>query len=537
MAATYLTPGVYIEEQRSGSMPIAGVGTSVAAFIGFTEKYDTEHGDPTDPRGVKPQLVTNWPQYERVYGGFTQGAMLPFAVKGFFDNGGTSCFIVRIPSQRDAADGNGHRPTMALPPASTTPGLDGLKVEALDATAHLEIEVVPPAPAADGQEQSQDYTLRVLQDGAVQEEISGLNFTKSPRAFERSVREQSKLITVSTQTAGTSLADLAPAAGRYALEQPSMQVVAMDVNPSDLEGSEAERTGYQGLAIAKDVTMVAIPDLVTIATREDGTVDEDTYLSVQGKLVDWCQAGGTRMAILDTPPGLSATRALEWRTRLARDSAFATLYYPNVVVDNPLARPGSSNGDRFVTVSPVGHVAGIWARTDATRGVWKAPANESVLGITRLANDVTDGEQALLNPDGVNCIRSFGVNGMRIWGARTLSSSDPELALRQRPPAVQLRGGVDPPRHPVGGVRAERPGTVGARQAQHHLVPARAVGPGRVRDHRRVTRLLRHVRRAQQPVALRGRRPPDRRGRHRPGEAGRVRHLPHQPAPERRQRQ
>jgi phage tail sheath protein FI len=101
------------------------------------------------------------------------------------------------------------------------------------------------------------------------------------------------------------------------------------------------------------------------------------------------------------------------------------MYYPNVVVDNPLARPGSTNGDRFVTVSPVGHVAGIWARTDATRGVWKAPANESVLGITRLANDVTDGEQALLNPDGVNCIRSFGVNGMRIWGARTLSSSDP----------------------------------------------------------------------------------------------------------------
>jgi uncharacterized protein len=425
MAATYLTPGVYIEEQRSGSMPIAGVGTSVAAFIGFTEKYDTEHGDPTDPQGVKPQLVTNWPQYERVYGGFAKGAMLPFAVKGFFDNGGTSCFIVRIPSQRDAAEGNGHRPTMALPPASTTPGLDGLKVEALDAAAHLEIEVVPPAPAADGQEQSQDYTLRVLQDGAVREEISGLNFTKSPRAFERSVREQSKLITVSLQAAGTSLADLVPAAGRYPLEQPSVQTVAVDVNPSDLEGSEAERTGYQGLAIAKDVTMVAIPDLVTIATREDGTVDEETYLSVQGKLVDWCQAGGTRMAILDTPPGLSATRALEWRTRLARDSAFATLYYPNVVVDNPLARPGSTNGDRFVTVSPVGHVAGIWARTDATRGVWKAPANESVLGITRLANDVTDGEQALLNPDGVNCIRSFGVNGMRIWGARTLSSSDP----------------------------------------------------------------------------------------------------------------
>jgi phage tail sheath protein FI len=427
MAATYLTPGVYIEEQRSGSMPIQGVGTSTAAFIGFTEKYDKEHGDPTDPHGIKPQLVTNWPQYERIYGGFTRGAMLPHAVKGFFDNGGTTCFVVRIPTQRDGNGSapNGQRPALALPPANATSGLDGLRIEALEPGAHLEVEVVPPVPPQEGQEPSQDYTIRVLQDGAVREELTGLNFTKSARTLERAVREQSRLITLQLQAQSANLADLVPAPGRYALQAPAAEVAAADVSPSDLEGSESERTGYQGLAIAKDVTMVAIPDLVTIATREDGTIDEDVYLSVQGKLVDWCQAGGTRMAILDVPPGLSATRALEWRTRLARDSAFATMYYPNVVVDNPLARPGSTNGDRFVTVSPVGHVAGIWARTDATRGVWKAPANESVLGITRLENDVTDGEQALLNPDGVNCIRSFGVNGMRVWGARTLSSSDP----------------------------------------------------------------------------------------------------------------
>ena len=97
MAATYGAPGVYIEEQPSGSMPIEGVGTAVAAFVGFTETYNADEGDPTDPEGVKPQLVTSWPQYERVYGGFVRGARLPHAVRGFFENGGSAAYIVRIP--------------------------------------------------------------------------------------------------------------------------------------------------------------------------------------------------------------------------------------------------------------------------------------------------------------------------------------------------------------------------------------------------------------------------------------------------------
>src|ERR1041384_3686141 len=98
MAATYGAPGVYIEERPSGSMPIEGVGTAVAAFVGFTATYNADAGDPTDPDGVKPQLVTSWPQYERVYGGSAPGILLPHSVKGFFENGGTIAYIVRIPS-------------------------------------------------------------------------------------------------------------------------------------------------------------------------------------------------------------------------------------------------------------------------------------------------------------------------------------------------------------------------------------------------------------------------------------------------------
>src|SRR5256886_10405030 len=114
MAATYGAPGVYVEEKPSGSMPLQGVGTAVAAFVGFTKTYNPDAGDASDPDGVRPQLITSWPQYERVFGGFAKGAMLPHAVKGFFENGGSGCYILRIPttSGRDAA-----LPHQALPAA------------------------------------------------------------------------------------------------------------------------------------------------------------------------------------------------------------------------------------------------------------------------------------------------------------------------------------------------------------------------------------------------------------------------------------
>src|SRR5687767_8696781 len=143
VAASYGAPGVYIEEQPSGSMPIEGVGTAVAAFVGFTQRYDPDEGDPTDPLGVRPQLVTSWPQYERVYGGFVRGAMLPHAVRGFFENGGSACYVVRIPGGNGA--GADSSPTLRLP-AAERPGVESLTLSALNPGARVEVEVVPPAP-------------------------------------------------------------------------------------------------------------------------------------------------------------------------------------------------------------------------------------------------------------------------------------------------------------------------------------------------------------------------------------------------------
>ena len=217
----------------------------------------------------------------------------------------------------------------------------------------------------------------------------------------------------------------------------------------------------------------------------------------------------------------------EWRSDDAMyDSAFAALYYPWIKVENPIG----VNGDREVFVPPSGHIAGLWARTDETRGVWKAPANDTIRGCLDVERAITQNEQSLLNPIGINCIRPFGTRGIRVWGARTLVVRL-RLALHQRAPAVQHDRVLDHGGHPVGGVRAQRRDAVGGRQA--HADRRSCAGCGRpVRSS-----VPRRTRRSTSSATPR----PTRRSRstpgklvvevgHRSGQAGRVRGLPDQPA-------
>ena len=211
---------------------------------------------------------------------------------------------------------------------------------------------------------------------------------------------------------GTENQELEPSPGTYFLSAPPVAVT--DVTTLDLEGNVTRREGLGSLAAIEDISMVCVPDIMSIAVH-DGTALRDA----QGKVIAHCEAMADRMAILDTPPDLIPSDALDWRVNEAGyDSKQATLYYPWLEVMNPLS-------GQPVLVPPCGHVAGIWARTDATRGVHKAPANEGILSITGLGFQVTAAEQGDLNRAGLNCIRSFPGRGIRVWGARTISS-DPE---------------------------------------------------------------------------------------------------------------
>jgi phage tail sheath protein FI len=412
---TYLSPGVYVEEVDRGSKPIEGVGTAVAAFVGFTARGP--HDDPVDPDGIKPRLVTNWAQFESLYGGFVEGAMLPHAVYGYFNNGGGTCYICRIPHTKGGEGG----PKLALPSGAKRE-IESLEVTALEPGGSLEVAIEPAAAPAEG-EAPTTFTLRVLAGGREAESFGDLTFGKSGRNVETVVNAESKYVRVKMATAsGVSLADRIPSAGTYPLEPATATTIA--VSSPDFDGSETARTGIRGLMIADEVTMVVCPDLVTAATNADGSVDLDTYKAVQTAMITHCEGAGNRMAILDSPPGMSPQQVMEWRQSTAMyDSKFAAFYYPWIRVANPLA--GASNGSggaKMLTIPSSGHMAGIWARNDDTRGVWKAPANEIVRGALDLEMQVTKGEQDLLNPIGINCIRAFGTRGIRVWGGRTLSS-------------------------------------------------------------------------------------------------------------------
>jgi phage tail sheath protein FI len=186
------------------------------------------------------------------------------------------------------------------------------------------------------------------------------------------------------------------------------------LSADDYVGDPADRTGFGGLEAIDEVTMVSVPDLMS--AYQNRMIDMEGVQAVQLAMIAHCELMGDRVAIIDPPPGLNAQQIKEWRVdKVGYDSKYAALYWPWVKVFDP-----ASGGNIFVP--PSGHVAGVWGRNDDTRGVHKAPANEVVRGAINLEINITKNEHDLLNPVGINCIRAFPGRGIRIWGARTLSS-------------------------------------------------------------------------------------------------------------------
>jgi hypothetical protein len=179
-------------------------------------------------------------------------------------------------------------------------------------------------------------------------------------------------------------------------------------NPGSYEACFAELEGLE------DVSIVAAP----------GYSAYGDFQAIQGGLIGHAERRRAyRIAVLDTRPREGITEARVLRSQI--DSTRAALYFPWVIVSNPLARPGVENIPREIALPPSGFVCGIYARNDVERGVFKAPANEVVRSALRFDVDVNFAQQQLLNPLGVNCLRYLSGRGFRVWGART-ASSDPE---------------------------------------------------------------------------------------------------------------
>lgn len=434
----YFAPGVYVEELDRGSRPIEGVSTAIAGFVGFTE----------DVRGgaelYKPMLVTNWTQYLNYFArpnsdGFTDfNAYMPFAVYGYFMNGGGRCWITSIGTQLPgAAQPAQQQPVIVrVPRRGNRPSLNfTLRPEqAADGPIDIIISDGTPRALPEGTEgepppnTGEYFTLQLRRGDEVLEQYENLTMNPDPPSqvatYVVNALRSSMYVAIADQAQPGQPLARRPVNGQYELSPP-LVASTIDSFSRDVEGVRDDRTGVRGIFEIDEITMLACPDLMRV--YEAQAMNLDQVHGIMELMVSMCEGSASgdapnppnRMVVFDTPSDrVKPQDVVEWLQSFNRRSMFAALYYPWIKVPNP------RNGGRPILVPPCGHMMGVWGRTDETRGVYKAPANEVPRGVIGLGYDTNFREQELLNPLGINCIRNFPNRGIRIWGARTLVEPD-----------------------------------------------------------------------------------------------------------------
>jgi phage tail sheath protein FI len=495
----YLAPAVYVEETSFRTKSIAGVGTSTAAFVGLTARGPSTADDGGTP-GVMPSLLTSVADFESIYGGpddlTISGAPLPnylaHAVSAFFANGGSRLYVARVLATGAVAAGSGAindvaQGDPALTP-TTTVSLSGrfkggatavgapktnlrvtlTQVELVTTKANA----VRMGPGVLVHEGANFHVLGTdpFETSASADEWNGLADTTPVTAVT---------LSVTIEAPGGAVLDFAnlgfhrrhpnyaglvlgPTPPRTAdrLTNPLVLNIGSDVGALVLQKAlfrtatqrvitltgGTDGTGAPGiggytsalgrLLALEDIAIVAAPGASAL-----GGLDNTLPAAVNAALVTHAETRRAyRIAVLDTPAHLEPgdVRTLKG----AIDSSRAALYYPWVLVANPLAATDKTQPSQ-ISLPPSGFVCGIYARTDIERGVWKAPANETIADALGLERNVRFGEQEVLNPLGINCLRFLPNRGFRVWGARTCSSDPEWIYVNVRRYFLYLEASID----------------------------------------------------------------------------------------------
>lgn len=456
-----------MEEFDSGGKPMEGVGTSTAGFIGLAERGPVE--------GV-PQLVTNFADFKRKYGGYLseneygEYRFLAYAVEHFFVNGGSRCFVSRVAPQ-DAKCAKASAPAEApvLQIQAKNPGMWGDNMSiVVTPSSKAKTQILEEIQTADGKKysvkssagfndgdvvvyrdstsvvynrivKSQDniitfeneftedvvdknllpskiistceFNLEVKYDDIV-EFYENLSFNISIPNYVEKKTAKSDLVIVRyvgspTESAVAPFDEIAGGEPEKAfcaisLKNGSNGSVS-GISAADYIGTDngaGKRTGIQSFLDNDNVSIMAIP----------GVTDPN----VQLMLVAHCENLASRFAVLDMPRDAKKVEDIIAHRDIV-DSNYAAMYHPWLEVFDPLDK-------KNIAIPPSGSVLGIYARSDTSRGVHKAPANETVRACVGLDCQFNKGEQDILNPKGVNLIRTFPGQGIRVWGARTASS-------------------------------------------------------------------------------------------------------------------
>ena len=442
-------------------------------MVGLTER---------GPVGV-PTFITSVAQFRRIFGGLLDHATytggqdaLPHAVNGFFANGGSRVYVVRILgsdaaratatleagggaalrvfAQSEGAGGNSLRvvveykvrvaTTIAVDAVATatavtlvsTFGLNTGDLLSIGGVDHTVVQVLPgkvvnidPALTvnadADVAVTLKDFDLRVdqlLANVVIDSELfTGLSLRPTSPNFAPSRIGSCGIDGANPSETGASQlirlfaeSDVRPDEATTALTTGADGTVDDTTYVGEASENPSERSGLMALANEPGISLVAIPG--------------NTSVTVQNEILTHCAQQVYRFAVLEIPLDSTLAEARDHRGNF--DSTRGAIYYPWLTIADPFGAKGALH-----RIPPSGHMLGIYARTDNTRGVWKTPANEVVNNILSFEIGLNKAEQDILNPININCMRDFRSQqrGLRVWGGRTLSS-DPEwkyIAVRR----------------------------------------------------------------------------------------------------------
>ncbi len=479
----YLAPGVYVEETSFRAKSIEGVGTSTTGFVGLTRTGPTA-GTPelltsfADFERIYGGLAN------LTLGDSSSLNYLAHAVRAYFNEGGSRLYVARVFIAGEAAvpevpeepegegeEGEGEEPAT---PAATT-NADGLarstNLGGSDGTIQFiarfpgtagngrvtvrQVEAIASSKTAETAPAGS--LLRVGEDFYVKQGDTWVDDGDDDLDTDNLENASLLTLTVTVRDADgneTTYEDLGfdrshprwigevlsatPSRRADALQNPYAVDIGDDITAFNLQSALAPAEGDETLVVSltggndgvepnqaafeaaleeltklEDISIVAAPGSSALTDAQ----------GVRGALITHAETQRYRIAVLDTPADQALSEVRTLRSQI--DSTYAALYYPWVIVSNPLSRPGVASIPREIALPPSGFVCGIYARNDVERGVFKAPANEVVRSALRFEQDINFAQQESLNPLGINCLRYLTGRGYRVWGARTVSS-DPE---------------------------------------------------------------------------------------------------------------
>ncbi len=455
-----LHPGVYVQELPSAVQPIQGVSTSTAAFIGRADKGPIPGTILPNGRMAQPVMVTSFTDYQRQFGGFRQDSFLSYAVQGFFQNGGHRLYIVRIVAAAPATSPPSSPPG-GFARRATSPGFFPMPVSALNEGSWGNAISLAIRPSSNPD--PSNFKLLVYYDPgtgpAVVETYDPVTFQGSP-SLQASAANPADDVAVVVNSRSEYVAITGPVATRPAdlgLDANGQPIRAALINgsdgpapqSSDFIGAPARDntvtgTGLYALDKITDVSLIAIPGQGDVATVNRGI----NYCKRERPLSDCFFIGDMGTVVGGVPAARRDGAAVTVRTiadavgfvtppldRSAGD--FGAIYYPWIWSADPVGRGSNPK----ILLPPSGFMAGVYARIDNSRGVFKAPAGieAGVGGALSVATSVSDVEQDRLNPISVNVIRSVPGSGFVVWGARTFGSDASWRYIPVRRVAIFLR--------------------------------------------------------------------------------------------------